>query len=197
MSARVAEADAQVALHKRARNDQSTPAGSADRRKAEDAVADSERSAADALSALDKITAGWRAGTAQKADLDAARTALSRVQDRLREQQATLAKLRAAPDTPLPTRLEGELNVAQAEWTLARATLEKTRIRAPIDGVVLQVDAKKGETPVPTLAGVLLITWTRSANSRAPRKKTPRADRRNAGRATCRGSCRCVWRTRI
>jgi len=161
--ARVAEADAQVALHKRARNDQSTPAGSADRRKAEDAVADSERSAADALSALDKITAGWRAGTAQKADLDAARTALSRVQDRLREQQTTLAKLRAAPDTPLPTRLEGELNVAQAEWTLARATLEKTRIRAPIDGVVLQVDAKKGELAVPTLGPVLLIMGDLSA----------------------------------
>ena len=42
--ARVAEADAQVALHKRARNDQSAPAASADRRKAEDAAADAERS---------------------------------------------------------------------------------------------------------------------------------------------------------
>nr|HEV8009660.1 HlyD family efflux transporter periplasmic adaptor subunit [Bradyrhizobium sp.] len=161
--ARVAEADAQVALHKRARNDQSTPAGAADRRKAEDAVADSERSSADALSALDKITTDWRADTAQKADLDAARTALSHAQDRLREQQATLAKLKAAPDTPLPTRLEGELNVAQAEWTLARAALEKTRIRAPIDGVVLQVDAKKGELAVPTLGPTLLIMGDLSA----------------------------------
>jgi HlyD family secretion protein len=161
--ARVAEADAQVALHKRARNDQATPAGAADRRKAEDAVADSERSAADALSALDKITTDWRAGTAQKADLDAARTALSRAQDRLRDQQAALAKLKAAADTPLPTRLEGELNVAQAESTLARAALEKTRIRAPIDGVVLQVDAKKGELAVPTLGPALLIMGDLSA----------------------------------
>jgi HlyD family secretion protein len=161
--ARAAEADAQVALHKRARDDQATPAGSADRRKAEDAVADSERSAADALFALDKITADWRAGTAQKADLDAARTALARVQDRLREQQATLAKIRAAPDTPLPTRLEGELNVAQADWTLARATLEKTRIRAPIDGVILQVEVKKGELAVPTLGPALLIMGDLSA----------------------------------
>ena len=107
--ARVAEAAAQVALHKRARNDASTPAGSAERRKAEDAVADSEQSLADARSALDKVTAGWRAGSASKADLGAARAALSRTQDRLREQQETLAKLRASPDTPLPTRLEGEL----------------------------------------------------------------------------------------
>jgi HlyD family secretion protein len=161
--ARVAEAAAQVALHKRARNDQSMPAGSADRRKAEDAVADSERTVADAQSALDKVTANWRVGSASKADLDAARLALSRMQDRLREQQETLAKLRATPDTPLPTRLEGELNVAQAEWTLARAALEKTRIRAPIDGAVLQIDAQNGELAVPTSVPAILIMGDLSA----------------------------------
>ncbi len=162
-SARVAEAAAQVALHKRARNDQSTPSGAAERRKAEDAVADSGRTVADAQSALDKVTADWRAGSATKADLDAARAALSRTQDRLREQQETLAKLKASADTPLPTRLEGELNVAQAEWTLAQAELEKTRIRAPIDGVVLQVDAKKGEMALPTSASPLLVMGDLSA----------------------------------
>ena len=142
--ARVAEADAQVALHKRARNDQSAPAASADRRKAEDAAADSERSLADARSALDKTTADWRAGSASQADLDAARSALSRAQDRVRERQDVLAKLKASADTPLPTRLEGELNVAQAEWRVAQAALEKTQIRAPADGVVLRVDARNG-----------------------------------------------------
>lgn len=101
--ARVAEADAQVALHKRARNDQSTPAGSADRRKAEDAVADSERSVADAQSALDKVTADYREAGASKADLEAARSTLSSVQSRLRDQQGSLAKLKSASDTPLPT----------------------------------------------------------------------------------------------
>src|SRR6202035_1427741 len=64
--ARVAEADAQVALRKRARNDQSAPAASADRRKAEDAAADAERALADARWALDKTTADWRAGNASK-----------------------------------------------------------------------------------------------------------------------------------
>ena len=162
-AARVAEAAAQVALHKRTRNDQSTPSGAAQRRRAEDAEADFERSVADAQSALDKVTADWRAGGASKTDLDAARTALSRTQERLREQQEALAKLRAAADTPLPTRLEGELNVAQAEWTLAQAELEKTRIRAPVDGVVLQVDAKKGELALPTSASPLLVMGDLSA----------------------------------
>jgi HlyD family secretion protein len=161
-SASVAEAEAQVALHKRARNDQSATAGSADRRKAEDAVADSERSVADAQSALDKVTESG-AANASKPDIDAARAALSRAQARLREQQDALAKLKTASDAPLPTRPEGELNVAQAELTLARARLEKTRIRAPVDGVVLQVDAKKGEMATPTLGPAMLVMGDVSA----------------------------------
>ena len=161
--ARVAEADAQVALHKRARNDQSAPAASADRRKAEDAAADSERGLADARAALDKTTADWRTGTASKTDLDTARSALSRAQDRVRERQEALAKLKALADTPLPTRLEGELNVAQAEWRMAQAALEKTQIRAPADGVVLRVDAKKGELGGPSPQPALVVIGDVSA----------------------------------
>ena len=147
--ARVAEAEAQVALHKRARNDQSAPAASADRRKAEDAAADAERAVADTRAALDRAAADWRAGRVARADLDAARNALSRGEDRLRERREALVKLRASADTPLPTRLEGELNVAQAEWRVAQAAFEKTQVRAPADGVVLRVDAKAGELAVP------------------------------------------------
>jgi HlyD family secretion protein len=147
--ARVAAADAQVALHRRARNDQSAPAASADRRKAEDAVADAEHNLADTRAALDKTTADWRAGRLSRGDLEAARTTLSRAEDRLRERRDALTKLRASSDTPLPTRLEGELNVAQAEWRVAQAALEKTQIRAPSDGVVLRVDVKNGELAIP------------------------------------------------
>jgi HlyD family secretion protein len=148
--ARVAAAEAQIALRKRARNDQATPAASADRRKAEDAAYDSERAVADAQSALDRVSADRRAGNGSPADLDAARSALSRARDQLRDRQDALAKLKA-PDSALPSRLEGELNVARAEWTLAKAGLEKTRIRAPADSTVLQVDAKKGELAMPSL----------------------------------------------
>jgi len=155
--ARLAEAEAEVALRKRARNDQSTPAASADRRKVEDAAADAERAVADARSALDAATAEWRAGRAPQADLNAARSALTRAKERLVEQQAALAKLKAQSDTPLPTRLEGELNVARAQWTLAQAALEKTRVRAPIDGTVLEVEARKGELALPSPEPALLV----------------------------------------
>ena len=156
-AARVAAAEARVALAKRARNDQSAPAGSAERRKTEDATADAERTVADARAALDRIAVDRRADRATQGDLDAARATLSRAQDHLREQRDALAKLRAASDTPLPTRLEGELNVARAEWTLAQAALEKTRVRAPIDGAVLQVDARTGELAVPAIDPVLAV----------------------------------------
>jgi HlyD family secretion protein len=160
--ARVAAADAQVALRKRARNDQSASGMSADRRKAEDTVADSERTVADAQSAQDRVSAERRTGRASQADLDAARAGLSRAQDQLRERQDALAKLKPS-DTALPSRLEGELNVARAEWTLAKAALEKTRVRAPADSTVLQLDAKKGELAAHSSEPALLVLGNVSA----------------------------------
>jgi HlyD family secretion protein len=162
-SARLAEAEARVSMAKRARNDQAMPAGSADRRKAEDAVADSERAVGDMRSALDRVAADRRNARASQVDLDAARSALSRAQDRLQEQRDALARLRAASDTALPTRLEGELNVARAASTLAQAALEKTRIRAPVDSAVLQVDARKGELAVPAAEPALMVLGDVSA----------------------------------
>jgi HlyD family secretion protein len=161
--ARVAAADAQVALRKRARNDQSTPTASAERRRAEDAVADSERTVAQARTALDGVSVDRRAGKASQTDLDAARSALSRAQSQLRDQQAAIAKLTSARDATLPSRLESELNVARAEWTLAQAALEKTRIRAPVDSTVLQVEANKGELALPLSEPALLVLGDVSA----------------------------------
>src|SRR5262249_3339870 len=104
-----------------------------------------------------------RGGRASQSDLDAARTALSRAQGRLREQRDTVTRLKAAPDAALPSRLESEFNVAQAEWTLAQAALEKTRIRASVDGAVLQVDPRKGELAMPGVEPALVVLGDVSA----------------------------------
>ena len=151
--ARLTSANAQVALRKRARNDASMPKGSAERRKAEDAVADAETAAFEARVALDRTATTRRAGRASQAALDSARMALSVAQDRLREQQDALRRVKAASGTALPSRLEG----------LAEAELEKTRIRTPAAGTVLQVHAKVGELAVPSSEQPLLTLGDLSA----------------------------------
>jgi HlyD family secretion protein len=158
--AHLAEADARVAMAKRARNDQPVTGAAAERRKAEDAVADAERAVADARSALDRAAAGGRDDRA--GEVDAARSAVSHAQDRLREQRDALARLKTS-DAALPTRLEGELNVARAEWTAANVALDRTRIRAPADGAVLQVEARKGELAAPASEPALIVLGDLSA----------------------------------
>ena len=143
LKARVAVAEAQAALQKRERNDKAAGGRAADRRKAEDAVADAEKAVVDEQSAVDRAAAAVR----DEGALTAARTALSRAQDRLKQQQEALRRL---SNVPLPTQIEGQLNVARGELAYANANLEKMRIRAPIAGTVLQVNAKVGELTSPS-----------------------------------------------
>ncbi len=150
LKARVAVAEAQAALQKRVRNDGVAGGRAADRRKAEDAVADAEKAVVDAQSALDRTAAAVRDKGAPESTLTAARAALSRAQDRLKQQQDALRRLDAQSSVPLPTQFEGQLNVARGELAYANANLEKMRIRAPIAGTVLQVNAKVGELTSPS-----------------------------------------------
>jgi len=152
--ARLAGAEAQVALRQRARNDDRKK-GSAERRRADDAAADAERLVADARSRLDDAVAAARREARQPVEdaaVKAARSTLSRAHEQLRQQQAALRSL-----TALPSRSESELNLARADLTLAEAGLEKTRIRAPFDGTVLQVMAKVGEVVAPSPAPLILL----------------------------------------
>ena len=153
LKARVAVAEAQAALQKRVRNDKAAEGRAADRRKAEDAVADAEKAVVDAQSAVDRAAAAVRDEGAPDSTLTAARTALSRAQDRLKQQQEALRRL---SNVPLPTQIEGQLNVARGELAYANANLEKMRIRAPIAGTVLQVNAKVGELTSPSLPQPLI-----------------------------------------
>jgi HlyD family secretion protein len=147
--ARIAMAQAQVTMRKRARNDQA--AGKAgDRRKAEDAVADAEATRVEARDAFDKVALAKRAGSGSDADIATARAAWKNAQDGLDQQRAQLRKLEMESKTPLPTQSEGQLNVARAELRLSIAELERLTIRAPIASTVLQVTAKVGELAAPT-----------------------------------------------
>jgi HlyD family secretion protein len=177
--ARLAAAEAQVAFRLRARNEEIAPVKStarrtteaavadtdkaAARRRAEDGVADADKAVTAAQAALDKALVDRRAGRASDADREAARTALSRAQDRLQQQKAELRRIEADPSTPLPNFAEGQVNVARAESAAAAAAIAKLTIRAPIAGTVLQVNAKPGELAAPSNAQPLLVIGDVSA----------------------------------
>ena len=161
--ARLASAQAQIAMRKRARDDQAPSSRAADRRKAEDAVADAEQAVLDARAVFDRTSLHKRAGHASESDLDSARSALSRAEDELNQQKADLRELEAAPTTPLPTQVEGQLNVARAELLAAQATIQKLTIRAPITGTVLQVNGKPGEMTAPSSPQPLILLGDLSA----------------------------------
>lgn len=148
--ARLAIAEAQAAARKRVRDDRAAPRRSGPRRRAEDALADAERAFADARAALDKAAAERRSGGNSEDDLAEARAEFDGARERLNERRAKLRSIKADSGTPLPNRAEGELAAARGELALAEVIVEKTRIRAPIDGTVLQVQAKPGEMVTPS-----------------------------------------------
>jgi len=154
--ARVASAQAQAAMHEKARNEKSA-GKAANRRDAEDAVADAEAALADARNTFDKAVHAKRSGSGSDATVTAARTAWTRAQDNLDRERSQLRKIEAQSGTPLPTQLEGQLNVARTELRVAIAELEKLTIRAPIAGSVLKVDVKAGEVAAPSLPQPLLL----------------------------------------
>jgi HlyD family secretion protein len=161
--ARLAAAEAQVAMRKRGRNDEAAPSRAAARRRAEDGVADADKAVVEARAALDRAALDRRGGRASDADLETARTAWARAQDRFKQQQAELRRIEADPNTPLPSFAEGQLNSARAELAAATAALEKLTIRAPIAGTVLQVNAKAGELAGQPGAQPLLVLGDVSA----------------------------------
>jgi HlyD family secretion protein len=147
--ARLAAAATQVAMHERARDERSATGGAKSRRKAEDAVADAERAFYDAQYAVDRAATRLRAGGGgTDADLTTARLALTRAQSELSTRKEQLRTI-VDDDAPLPTASEGQLTVARSEYAMARSTLDKMTVRAPIDGTVLQVNVHPGELVSP------------------------------------------------
>jgi HlyD family secretion protein len=155
--ARVQSAAAEAAVRKRDRdNNDAVGKPAQDRRVGEDGVANMERHLQQAHEELDRLQRSFRNGTASAADLDKAREAVGKANDRLEQARATLRKALAADQLPAPTRTEAALTAARADLSTTEAALERARIRAGTTGTVLQVTAKVGEIVTPSPENVLV-----------------------------------------
>jgi HlyD family secretion protein len=155
--ARVYAARAEVAVRKRDRDNETVSKAAQERRTAEDNVANAERQLALAREELDRTLKLLRSGTGTSADADKARDAVTKAGEQLEQARSGLRKAMANSDAPPPTRLEAGLAAARAELSLADAALERTRLRAPSNGSVLQINARVGETVVPSPENLLVV----------------------------------------
>lgn len=122
----------------------------ADVRKAEDDVYDAERAVTGARIELDSMLKARRANEASVRDVDDARRRLTDANARLARARSAVARAQAKSGLAEPSRAESGLSAARAEVAIADAFLDKTRIRAPKSGTVLQVNGKIGEIVAPS-----------------------------------------------
>ena len=125
------------------------PSGREDLRKAEDALYSAERAVTGARIELDYALAAKRRGTGSAQALSNARSRLRSANDRLERERIAYVKAQSKSNLPAPSRAESTFNKARAEVRMAEALLDKTRVRSPISGTVLQVHTNSGEVVAP------------------------------------------------
>ena len=155
--AKIAAAAAEAGVREREREEEKVSGIAADRRNAEDAVAKSQRALFKSREAFDVAYRAEKASKGNAGDVDAARKKLADTQADVDKAQKSLDDLKAKADFPLPQRLEASLELARADLTAAELALERTRVRAPFDGTVLNMLGRVGETAVPSPDSALVI----------------------------------------
>ena len=121
-----------------------------DRRTAEDDVASAERSWCWRARRSIGCSKPNAAAPAMSRLVDKARDAVNKAKERLDQARVSLRKALAVDNLPAPSRPEAALAAARAELSVAEAALERTRVRAPSTGTILQISAKVGETAAPS-----------------------------------------------
>ena len=144
LKAKLAAAKAQVAVRTTDRDNVKASEAARERRKAEDNLYDAERAAFDARMDLDRLISEAREGKVSLADVQNGRAAVAAADGKVQQDQQKLKKV-LARDMPALKREEAALSAARAEVSVISASLERMRIRAPIDATVLALNAKAGE----------------------------------------------------
>lgn len=154
---KVAAATAEAQMRERIRNNDSVRGLARERRDAEDEVANAERALFGARQVFDDALKEKREGSGTDAAVSTARSNLEEAKKKLADERANLAAVNAKSGMPLPTSVESTLAVARAKLTAAELAVERTRVRAPFDGTVLNMVAKEGELATPSPQNALLV----------------------------------------
>jgi HlyD family secretion protein len=155
--ARLLAAEAEAAVRRRERDTEIVAKLPQERRNAEDALAASERALHFARVEFDRVRTASRHDKAPSAEVVEARKHVTEAAEKLELDRAAMRRVQATPGMPLQTRLEAALATARAELSLVMVAIERTRIRAPADGTVLQVLARIGETVAPSSEATLIL----------------------------------------
>ncbi len=146
--ARMQAADAEAGVRRRERDTETgVPRLAQDRRNAEDKLNATERQLTTARLALDRllIARSVSPSSVTAEQIAAARAEIQETANRLPVEREALRQSQLVSGVPLPTRLEAGLTASRADLSLAEAALERTRVRAPFDGTILQVLGRVGE----------------------------------------------------
>lgn len=155
--ARLAAAEAEAGLRKRQRDAEPSTSGREDVTKGEDNVFSAEREVIGARFELDAALTGKRRGEATEQQLADARRRLGKAQERVERERLSYAQAQAKASLPSPNQFESALTAARANVALAASQLDKTRIRTPRKGRVLQLSVKKGEIVSPSPEHPLVV----------------------------------------
>ena len=125
--------------------------GRVDIRNAEDAIYSAERTVTGARIELDYAIASKRAGSGNDQNVVDARKRLKDAKDRLERERLAYVKAQSKSNIPAPSPAESRVSKARTGVLMAEAQLDKTRVRAPNAGTVLQLNVKDGEIVAPSV----------------------------------------------
>ena len=159
---RLVSTEAEAAVRRRERDAQPVVAGREDVKRIEDALYSAERIETGARFELDFVLSARRTGGTDQ-PVASARKRLVEARERVKRERTALGTALAKPGLAAPNRLEAAFTAARAEVSVAETMLDKTRIRAPSAGTILQIAGKVGETIGPSMDHPLLVMGDLSA----------------------------------
>ncbi len=153
LAAAQSEADVRI----RERDEEPATGVAQERQKAEDALFESEQALFKAQNALDDAFRQSKPDGGDANAVTAARDKFTQAQKKVADDRAKLDTVLAKPGLPLPTRLESALTVSRTDVAQVQNAIDKTRVRAPSNGTVLNVWAKVGEMAAPSPDAPLVL----------------------------------------